>query len=96
MPISVLVNKDGAWQVGWMHLQAPGSVSACKAVRLKQHLLLLLYNSCAMQPQQMDGPDEEPIPTDVEQLREWVAYRVIGEPVLCTADHIPCSAAVQQ
>jgi hypothetical protein len=33
-----------------------------------------------LQPKLLDGSEEEPVPVaNVEQLIEWVAYRVIGE-----------------
>lgn len=49
------------------------------------------YNSCMltssglpcallhMQPTTLQATTEEPLPSGLEQLKEWVAYRVIGK-----------------
>lgn len=70
MPISLLVKEEGAWRV-----RVDGAM--IRSARQDRHWALMLLG--VLQPKLLDGTEEEPTPVDVEQLAEWVAYRVIGE-----------------
>lgn len=81
MSLSVLLEKEGRWQVRHQaqllqHITGKGPASA-GAVYAEPYVIFCL--SPCMQPTVFEGTSEQPMPDELEQLKEWVAYRVIGE-----------------